>query len=95
MRLVRAVHRLWLRFLPFQLVIIIGGIGLATGLTCAMTIVLLKGQVHNVPLPNSKPQPTPTSTAQPEHIFYFKNVGDFYSPTGYPPPGRSTKVGKK
>jgi hypothetical protein len=61
MRLVRVVHRLWLRFLPFQLVIIIGGIGLAMGLTCAMTIVLLKGQVHNVPLPNSKPQPTPAT----------------------------------
>src|SRR5258708_25319381 len=59
MRLVRVVHRLWLRFLPFQLVIIIGGIGLATGLTCAMTLLLLKGQVHNVPLPNAQPRPTP------------------------------------
>jgi hypothetical protein len=49
--LVRAVHRLWVRFLPLQLVMIMAGIGLASGLTCAMTILLLKGGIQAVPLP--------------------------------------------
>jgi hypothetical protein len=48
--LVRVVHRLWIRLLPLQLVMIMGAIGLAAGLTCAMSIMLLRGQVEPVPL---------------------------------------------
>ena len=55
--MVQAVHRWWLRLLPLQLIMIMGGIGLAVGLTCAMTVLLLKGQVINVPLPSNAPPP--------------------------------------
>jgi RHS repeat-associated protein len=35
---------------------------------------------------------TPPATCTPasDHKFYFKDVGSFYNPIGYPPPGRNT-----
>jgi hypothetical protein len=57
--LVRVFHQLWLRLLPLQLVLIMGAIGLAVGLTCAMTLMLLRGQVEAVPLPAAAAPPQP------------------------------------
>lgn len=51
--MVRTVHRLWVRLLPLQLVLIMGMVGLVAGVTGAMTILLLRGNVQEAPLPGS------------------------------------------
>lgn len=49
--LYRTMQRAWLFFLPFQLLAIIGFVGILTGVTVAMTVVLLTGGVQPAPLP--------------------------------------------
>lgn len=49
--LARNMQRAWLFLLPFQLVAIIGAIGLVTGVTAAMVVVLLRGDIQPAPLP--------------------------------------------
>lgn len=49
--LYRHMQRAWLFFLPFQLLAIIGVIGIVTGVTAAMLVVLVSGGVQPAPLP--------------------------------------------
>jgi soluble lytic murein transglycosylase-like protein len=56
----RVVHRLWIRLLPLQLILIMAAIGLVAGVTGAMTIVLLHGSYREAPLPEIiAPPPAP------------------------------------
>ncbi len=43
--MVRTFYRLWMRFLPFQLVLLVGAIGLTAGLTGMIGLLLLHGGV--------------------------------------------------
>ena len=55
--LYRNMQRAWLFFLPFQLLAIIGAVGIVTGVTVAMIVVLLSGGVQPAPLPGEISQP--------------------------------------
>jgi hypothetical protein len=58
--LVQTVHRLWLRFLPIQIILITAAIGLTIGVTGAMIVILLHGDIQPAPLTaapvNTRPQ---------------------------------------
>lgn len=49
--MVQVVHRVWLRLLPFQILLITSALGLTVGVTGAMIMVLLHGNVQPAPLP--------------------------------------------
>jgi hypothetical protein len=60
--LFRIVHRLWVKLLPVQLILIMGAIGLTVGLTCSLTIILTRGEAFAFPLGGavvSNPEPPP------------------------------------
>ncbi len=60
----RGVQRLWVRLLPVQIVLIMGAIGLVAGVTSAMIIILLKGNIEQAPLPQMiTPEPPPSVAA--------------------------------
>ncbi len=77
--MVQTVHRLWVRLLPLQLVFIMGMIGLVAGVTGAMTILLLRGNVQEAPLPGSNtsitlPPPTVARVFTPEVQYWSSKI---------------------
>ncbi|MCC6976004.1 MAG: transglycosylase SLT domain-containing protein [Anaerolineae bacterium] len=48
----QTVYRLWATLLPFQLLIVVGAIGLLTGVIAAITVLLLRGDIQPLPLPD-------------------------------------------
>ena len=86
--MVRAIHRLWVRFLPLQLVMIIGAIGLVAGLTGAMTIMLLRGTFQDAPLsvaPEPEPAPTLSTVFTPEVQYWAPNIMQWSEQYGIDP----------
>ncbi len=67
--MVRAIHRLWVRFLPVQLVMIMGAIGLVAGVTGMMILLLLRGTIQDMPLSaaaEAEPAPALSTVFTPE-----------------------------
>jgi hypothetical protein len=72
-RLSSWLHRLWIKFLPAQLIFLMGAIGLATGLTCALTIILSHGGIEQVPLVGA-------AVPQQPVVFDPHEVGPVFTP---------------
>lgn len=64
--MVRSVHRLWLSLLPLQLILITGAIGLVSGFSVALILVLLRGGIQQAPLVlKDQPAQSQNNTSQP------------------------------
>jgi hypothetical protein len=74
---VRAIRRLWVRFLPLQLVMIMAAIGLVAGVTGAMTIMLLRGTFREAPaavVEDPEPAPTLAAVFTPEVQYWAPKI---------------------
>jgi hypothetical protein len=68
--LFRAIHHLWVKLLPIQLILIMGAIGLTVGLTCSLSIILTRGNFFTGSLGgavvnNPVPPPVPVDSIAP------------------------------
>jgi soluble lytic murein transglycosylase-like protein len=86
---VHAIRRLWVRLLPLQLIMIMGAIGLVAGVTVALTIILLRGTIEDLPLfatrADAEPAPTLSTVFTPEVQYWAPKIMQWSQQYGVDP----------